>query len=308
MSRRSLRHTTPEPQPRGAPVGLPEPQPRSAPEGFPDLNMVSSMAGLKAICPFPEHGAGPKAINLSAGLMLLAEHVEKERHERKEGLLALRRDVEAQRVMVARIAEVLVQGSLEETIKSVHRAEKELVGQQEQQDVQAAALRETLLEVKQQHADLRQQGAELASLREHCDRVTEELKAAARKRTVEIEQPLLELAKALGKEAEHQEKSSETTLSPKHSDRDREQTGFYSLEEHIGSDAESSEDPDMAFGASQGQRQLTARSEVTISTWVYDDPMESLAPSSYSLDGTDHCQEDEASTNQGKASSLLTGP
>jgi len=110
-------------------------------------------------------GAGPTTQSLSNAMILLAQHLEQERKERTSSLADLRRNVEAQQVVLAQIAEQLIGGKLEETLGQMRT---EIAKQQEQQDLQAAALREALLDINQHREDSKQQLTELGDLKVRC--------------------------------------------------------------------------------------------------------------------------------------------
>jgi hypothetical protein len=99
-------------------------------------------------------------------MILLAQHLEQERKERASSLAELRRNVEAQQVVLAQIAEQLIGGKLEETLGQLRT---DIAKQQEQQDLQAAALREALLDMSQHREDGKQQFTELGDLKVRCE-------------------------------------------------------------------------------------------------------------------------------------------
>jgi len=111
-------------------------------------------------------GGGPTTQSLSNAMILLAQHLEQERKERASSLAELRRNVEAQQVVLARIAEQLIGGKLEETLGHLRA---EIAKQHEQQDLQAAALREALLDISQHREDGKQQLSELSDLKVRCE-------------------------------------------------------------------------------------------------------------------------------------------
>jgi len=111
-------------------------------------------------------GGGPTTQSLSNAMILLAQHLEQERKERASSLAELRRNVEAQQVVLAQIAEQLIGGKLEETLGQLRA---DIVKQQEQQDLQAAALREALLDMSQHREDGKHQLTELNDVKVRCE-------------------------------------------------------------------------------------------------------------------------------------------
>ncbi|CAK0859883.1 unnamed protein product [Prorocentrum cordatum] len=107
---------------------------------------------------------------------------ELEREDHVAELSALRGDVRAQQVMLAQIAEQLLGGTIQASMdalrKDVEAARGQLAVQQQQQEVQAAALREGLMDIQQQRVTLEQQRAAFWELAERQREALEQQRAA----------------------------------------------------------------------------------------------------------------------------------
>jgi len=104
---------------------------------------------------------------LATALVLLGQRLEEERRERVAGFRALHRDLQAQQRTLGEIGELLAGGSLEVALRSLRA---DVTAQREQQDLQAAALREALLTMQDQRADTSLHVQELDSM---CQRLAD---------------------------------------------------------------------------------------------------------------------------------------
>mmetsp|Transcript_83647 Transcript_83647/g.245264 ORF Transcript_83647/g.245264 Transcript_83647/m.245264 type:complete len:300 (+) Transcript_83647:69-968(+) len=99
---------------------------------------------------------------LSSAMVLLGRRLDQERRERSESVIALQRDFQAQQRTLGEITELLASGSLEATLRGLRQ---DVSRQQENSDLQAAALREGLLELGKQKGECARHRGELDELR-----------------------------------------------------------------------------------------------------------------------------------------------
>lgn len=109
------------------------------------------------------------------GMALFTQHLDQERQERKAGLSALQRELAAQQLVLSQLAEHLLgdRGSPAEAI--LQGLQRDLASQQREQEIQASALREALLDLQQQQTEGRMWASELAEMRSRCGSLTDEL-------------------------------------------------------------------------------------------------------------------------------------
>lgn len=109
-------------------------------------------------------------------MTLFAQQLEQERQERKAGLSALQRDLEAQQLVLSQLTEHLLgdRGSPAEAA-ILQGLQRDLASHQREQEIQASALREALLDLQQQQTEGRMWATELAEMRSRCGSLTDEL-------------------------------------------------------------------------------------------------------------------------------------
>jgi len=126
--------------------------------------------------PERDDGNGKLPKSLDAGMILLVQHLEEERRERKAGLCALQRDLEAQQLVLSQLAEHLLgdRGSAAEAAV-LQGLQRDFASQQREQEIQASALREALLDLQQQQTEGQMWASELAEVRNRCGKLMEEI-------------------------------------------------------------------------------------------------------------------------------------
>eukprot|EP00931_Biecheleriopsis_adriatica_P051336 TRINITY_DN29763_c0_g1_i1.p1 TRINITY_DN29763_c0_g1~~TRINITY_DN29763_c0_g1_i1.p1 ORF type:complete len:1315 (+),score=349.39 TRINITY_DN29763_c0_g1_i1:56-3946(+) len=177
--------------------------------GFPrHEGRAASLDALSALLPGREDkGLGSAALTSSAGSIVLKEvlsQLDREKSERQAETSSLKTDVQSQQVVLAQIAETLLGGGLQEAIESLRR---DFEKQRQQQDLQAAALREALMDLAEHKAALTRQSSELRALvlegRSELAREISELREAS------ASKPGLELQASLAEELANVTRHSE---------------------------------------------------------------------------------------------------
>jgi len=126
--------------------------------------------------PEREDGSGKLPRSFDAGMLLLTQKLEQERQERKAGFSALQRELESQQLVLSQLTEHLLgdRGSPAEAA-ALQELQRGLASQQREQEIQASALREALLDLQQQQIEGQMWAAELAELRSRCGTLTDGL-------------------------------------------------------------------------------------------------------------------------------------
>uniref|UniRef100_A0A7S4W8Y4 Uncharacterized protein n=1 Tax=Alexandrium monilatum TaxID=311494 RepID=A0A7S4W8Y4_9DINO len=107
---------------------------------------------------------------LSTAIVLLNQRFEQERREHLQAIITLQRDLQAQQRTLAEITQLLASGGLEAALRGLRQ---DITKQQELQDVQAGALREGLLEMRDMREEGKQRTTELAELRERLSQLAD---------------------------------------------------------------------------------------------------------------------------------------